>query len=60
MPHVYCEANVVANWMANEAIRRDMSHRWPSGEGILVAAKSLIEIERIQGKMGNIKCNYGS
>lgn len=58
--HVYREGNAVADWMANEVVRRDTSHGWKSGEGILTVAKSLIEIERIQGRMGNIKCNCGS
>ncbi len=45
--HVYHEANVVVDWMENEAVSRDTSYRWPSGEGIPVATKSLIEIEKI-------------
>jgi hypothetical protein len=45
--HVYHEANAAADWMTNEVVRRDASYKWPSGEGIPTAAKSLIEIERI-------------
>ena len=45
--HVYHEVNMATDWMANETVRRDISHKWPSGEGFLAAAKSLIETERI-------------
>ena len=58
--HVYYKGNVVVDWIANEAIRRDTSHRWPSGERFLIATKILIDMERIQGRKSNIKCNYGS
>ena len=45
--YVYCEGNAVVDWMANEAVSRDTSHGWQSGEEIMAAAKKLIEIEII-------------
>ena len=58
--HFYYEGNMDVDWMDNEAVRRNTSYKWLSGEGFLTVAKSLINIERIKGRIGNTKCNYGS
>ena len=43
--------------MANEVVKKDISFRWVNGYDLSKAAKSMIEIERIHGRMGNIKSN---
>ena len=45
--HVYREANSVADWFANEVIKKEMKTMWYSGDNILVASKDLINLERI-------------
>ena len=52
--HEYREANSVANWFTNEAVKKDMVMIWNTGGNILVVAKILINRERIQGDMGAI------
>lgn len=55
--HEYREVNLVANWMANKVLKSDMSYRWIDGDGLLVIAKSMIEIEIIQGRTRSINSN---
>ena len=43
--------------MANEAVKRDTSTRWINSDGIMLIVKSMIEKERIWGRMVSIKSN---
>ena len=45
--HVYREANLVVDWFANEVVNKDTEMIWYNGENILVAAKDLINSEKI-------------
>lgn len=53
--HKYREANSVADWFANDVVKRDMVMIWIFGENILAGVKSLIDLEKIQGGTGEIK-----
>lgn len=45
----------MADWFANEAVKKDMVMIWNTGGNILVEANSLINQERIQGGMDEIQ-----
>lgn len=52
--HVFREANPMVNWFANKGVRLDKLLTWFSRRNILVEAKSLIDLEIIQGIMVEI------
>ena len=47
--HVFREVNPVADWFTNEVVRLDKLLTWHLGRNLGVEAKSLIELENIQG-----------
>ena len=50
----YREENFMADWFANEAVRRDKVMILNLGRNILEEVKILIELEKIQGGTGDI------
>ena len=45
--HVFREANLIANWFANDAITRNLEMMWKIGDGLLAAVIELIRQDRI-------------
>lgn len=47
--HVFKEANPIADWFSNKGVGSEKLIIWQSGKDILTEAKTLIDLEKIQG-----------
>ena len=52
--HDYKEANSVADWFANEAVKQEKVMIWNTGEDTPKNVKSLIKLKKIQGGLRDI------